>query len=61
MSNLYEIDWNKVPVDTCILITDSYGYTLKRHFAKYDNKKITLIQTEQLHGALIIKLNIMSL
>ena len=35
-----EIDWNKVPVDTCILITDSYGYTLKRHFAKYDNKKI---------------------
>lgn len=36
----HEIDWNKVPVDTCILITDSYGYTLKRHFAKYDNKKI---------------------
>ena len=35
-----EIDWNKVPVDTPILITDSYGYTLKRHFAKYDNKKI---------------------
>ena len=35
-----EIDWSKVPVDTCILITDSYGYTLKRHFAKYDNKKI---------------------
>lgn len=35
-----EIDWNKVPVDTCILITDSYGYTLKRHFAKYYNKKI---------------------
>ena len=35
-----EIDWNKVPVDTCILITDSYGYTLKRHFAKYGNKKI---------------------
>ena len=35
-----EIDWNKVPVDTCILITDLYGYTLKRHFAKYDNKKI---------------------
>ena len=35
-----EIDWNKVPVDTCILITDSYDYTLKRHFAKYDNKKI---------------------
>ena len=34
-----EIDWNKVPVDTCILITDSYG-SLKRHFAKYDNKKI---------------------
>ena len=48
-----EIDWSKVPVDTCILITDSYGYTLKRHFAKYDNKKITLIQTEQLHGVLI--------
>lgn len=35
-----KIDWNKVPVDTCILITDSYGHTLKRHFAKYDNKKI---------------------
>ena len=35
-----EIDWNKVPVDTCILITDSRGYTRKRHFAKYDNKKI---------------------
>ena len=35
-----EIDWSKVPVDTCILITDSYGYTLKRHFAKNDNKKI---------------------
>ena len=35
-----EIDWNKVPVDTCILITDSYGYTLKRHFAKYYNKTI---------------------
>lgn len=33
-----EIDWNKVPVDTPILIT--YGYILKRHFAKYDNKKI---------------------
>ena len=35
-----EIDWNKVPVDTCILVTDSRGYTRKRHFAKYDNKKI---------------------
>ena len=36
-----EIDWNKVPVDTPILITNSsYGHTLKRHFAKYDNKKI---------------------
>lgn len=35
-----KIDWSKVPVDTPILITDSYGYTLKRHFAKYDNKKI---------------------
>ena len=34
-----EIDWNKVPVDTPILITYSC-YTLKRHFAKYDNKKI---------------------
>ena len=31
-----EIDWSKVPVDTCILITDSYGHTL----AKYYNKKI---------------------
>ena len=34
-----EIDWSKVPVDTPILITYSC-YTLKRHFAKYDNKKI---------------------
>lgn len=36
----HEVDWSKVPVDTCILVTDSYGYTMKRHFAKYDNKKI---------------------
>lgn len=35
-----EIDWNKVPVDTCILITDSCGNTIKRHFAKYYNKTI---------------------
>ena len=35
-----EIDWNKVPVDTCILITDSCDNTIKRHFAKYDNKII---------------------
>ena len=34
-----EIDWNKVPVDTPILITYSC-YTLKRHFAKYYNKTI---------------------
>lgn len=36
----HEIDWNKIPVDTPILITDSCGYTIKRHFAKYDNKII---------------------
>lgn len=36
----HEIDWNKVPVDTCVLITDSCGNAIKRHFAKYDNKKI---------------------
>lgn len=36
----HEIDWSKVPIDTCILITDSYGNTIKRHFAKYDNKTI---------------------
>jgi hypothetical protein len=36
----HEIDWNKVPVDTCILITDSYGNSIKRHFAKYYNKTI---------------------
>ena len=35
-----EIDWNKVPVDTCILVTDSCDNTIKRHFAKYDNKII---------------------
>lgn len=35
-----EIDWNKVPIDTPILIVDSCGNILKRHFAKYDNKKI---------------------
>ena len=35
-----EIDWNKVPVDTCVLVTDSCGNTIKRHFAKYDNKII---------------------
>ena len=35
-----KIDWNKVPVDTPILIIDSYGNTLKRHFAKYYNKTI---------------------
>ena len=35
----HEIDWNKVPVDTPILITYSC-YTLKRHFAKYYNKTI---------------------
>lgn len=35
-----EIDWNKVPVDTCILVTDSCGNTIKRHFAKYNNKII---------------------
>lgn len=35
-----EIDWNKVPVDTCILVTDSCYNTMKRHFAKYDNKII---------------------
>lgn len=34
-----EIDWNKVPVDTPILITDSC-YTIKRHFAKYYNNTI---------------------
>lgn len=34
-----EIDWNKVPVDTPILITYSC-YILKRHFAKYYNKTI---------------------
>ena len=37
-----EIDWNKVPVDTCILVTDSCDNTIKRHFAKYDNKIIAL-------------------
>ena len=36
----HEIDWNKVPVDTCILVTDSCGNTIKRHFAKYNNKII---------------------
>ena len=35
-----EIDWNKVPVDTCVLVTDLCGNTIKRHFAKYDNKII---------------------
>lgn len=35
-----EIDWNKVPVDTRLLISDSYGNTIKRHFAKYYNKII---------------------
>ena len=35
-----EIDWNKVPVDTCVLVTDSCGNTIKRHFAKYNNKII---------------------
>ena len=35
-----EIDWSKVPVDTPILITYSCYTTLKRHFAKYDNKII---------------------
>ena len=35
-----EIDWNKVPVDTCILVTDSCDNIIKRHFAKYDNKII---------------------
>ena len=35
-----EIDWSKVPVDTCILVTDSCYNTIKRHFAKYDNKII---------------------
>ena len=35
-----EIDWSKVPVDTCILVTDSCGNTIKRHFAKYNNKII---------------------
>ena len=35
-----EIDWNKVPIDTCVLVTDSCGNTIKRHFAKYDNKII---------------------
>lgn len=34
-----EIDWSKVPVDTRILIIDSYGNTIKRYFAKYYNKK----------------------
>ena len=36
----HEIDWNKVPVDTCILVTDSCDNIIKRHFAKYDNKII---------------------
>ena len=35
-----EIDWSKVPVDTRILVTDSCDNIIKRHFAKYDNKKI---------------------
>lgn len=36
-----EIDWTKVPVDTCLLISDSCGKnTIKRHFAEYYNKKI---------------------
>ena len=35
-----EIDWSKVPVDTCILVTDSCDNTLKRHFAKYYNETI---------------------
>lgn len=35
-----EIDWNKVPIDTPILIVDSCGYIMKRHFAKYYNKTI---------------------
>ena len=35
-----EIDWSKVPVDTCILVADSCNNTIKRHFAKYDNKII---------------------
>ena len=35
-----EIDWNKVPIDTCVLVTDSCGNTIKRHFAKYDTKII---------------------
>lgn len=35
-----EIDWNKVPIDTPILIVDSCGYTRKRHFAKYYNNTI---------------------
>ena len=38
-----EIDWNKVPVDTCILVTDSCGNIIKRHFAKYGNKIIKII------------------
>ena len=35
-----EIDWNKVPVDTPILIVDSCGNTMKRHFAQYYNNTI---------------------
>lgn len=37
----HEIDWNKVPVDTCLLINDPYCSTAyPRHFAEYYNKKI---------------------
>ena len=36
-----EIDWNKVEVDTKVLVRDRpYNEWLKRHFAKYENGKV---------------------
>ena len=34
------IDWSKVPVDTKILVSDNGKTWFKRHFDKYENKKI---------------------
>lgn len=31
------VDWNKVPVDTPIIVTTSYGGDVNMHFAKFKN------------------------
>lgn len=37
-----EVDWSKVPVDTPIFVRDSEGLGWhKRHFAKYENGKVS--------------------